>query len=351
MNSKKHITKALNFNQGKTVLRPPSLSNCFPPQSQCAKPMGVWFGALCLWALTSLWVVAYAQNFPNHSLSLILPSAPGDPTDLLARVIQPKLSERLGQAVMVDNRPGGSGVIASQWVAKSAPDGHTLLLALSSHTINPIALKSLPYDTLKDFAPVSLLARFPLVLAAHPSVKGNTLKEMIQLNLTNPGALNFASPGVGTLSFLAAEEISRRSGLNAVHLSFKGGAPALQALMGNQAQFALLAQSLFRQQVSAGKLKYLAVTSLKRQADLPDVPTVSESGFPGFEAQNWFANAHLERLQTELAWVLKEPEIKNRLEQAGFEVVASDSKELDRFVKADLSRWQKFAKDYPLSFD
>jgi len=288
-----------------------------------------------------------------------LPSAPGDPTDLLARVIQPKLSERLAQAVMVDNRPGGSGVIASQWVAKSAPDGHTLLLALSSHTINPIALKSLPYDTLRDFSPVSLLARFPLLLAANPNLKGNTLKEMIQLNLSSPGSLNFASPGVGTLSYLAAEEISRRSGLNAVHLSFKGGAPALQALMGNQAQFGLLAHSIFRQHVISGKLKYLAVTSLKRQADLPEVPTVSESGFPGFEAQNWFGifapastpALTIERLQSEFAQVLKDPEIKARLENAGFEVVGSDSKELDRFVRADLSRWQKFAKDYPLSFD
>jgi tripartite-type tricarboxylate transporter receptor subunit TctC len=260
---------------------------------------------------------------------------------------------------MVDNRPGGSGVIASQWVAKSAPDGHTLLLALSSHTINPIALKSLPYDTLRDFSPVSLLARFPLLLAANPNLKGNTLKEMIQLNLSSPGSLNFASPGVGTLSYLAAEEISRRSGLNAVHLSFKGGAPALQALMGNQAQFGLLAHSIFRQHVISGKLKYLAVTSLKRQADLPEVPTVSESGFPGFEAQNWFGifapastpALTIERLQSEFAQVLKDPEIKARLENAGFEVVGSDSKELDRFVRADLSRWQKFAKDYPLSFD
>jgi len=303
--------------------------------------------------------LAQTQSFPSHSLSIVLPSAPGDPTDLLARVIQPKLSERLAQAVMVDNRPGGSGVIASQWVAKSAPDGHTLLLALSSHTINPIALKSLPYDTLRDFSPVSLLARFPLLLAANPNLKGNTLKEMIQLNLSSPGSLNFASPGVGTLSYLAAEEISRRSGLNAVHLSFKGGAPALQALMGNQAQFGLLAHSIFRQHVISGKLKYLAVTSLKRQADLPEVPTVSESGFPGFEAQNWFgifapastSALTIERLQSEFAQVLKDPEIKARLENAGFEVVGSDSKELDRFVRADLSRWQKFAKDYPLSFD
>jgi tripartite-type tricarboxylate transporter receptor subunit TctC len=302
---------------------------------------------------------AGAQTFPNHAISIVLPSAPGDPTDLLARVIQPKLSERFGQGVMVDNRPGGSGVIASQWVAKSAPDGHTLLLALSSHTINPIALKQLPYDTLKDFAPVSLLARFPLFLAAHPSLKGNNLKEMIQNNLSNPGALNFASPGVGTLSYLAAEEISRRSGINAVHLSFKGGAPALQALMGNQAQFGLLAHSLFRQQVNAGKLKYLAVTSLNRQAELPDVPTVAESGFPGFEAQNWFGifvptttpAPIIERLQFELAWALKDHEIKGRLEAAGFEVVASEAKELDRFVRADLLRWQKFTKDYPLSFD
>src|SRR5262245_27875821 len=147
----------------------------------------------------SLAAAAQAQTgFPSRPVTLILPSAPGDPTDLIARVLQPRMSERLGQPFVVENRPGGSGVIASSAVAKAPPDGHTLLLALSAHSINPIALKNLPYDTFRDFAPVTLLARFPLFVGAHPSVKGSSLREFIEAAKAHPGRLNFASPGPGT---------------------------------------------------------------------------------------------------------------------------------------------------------
>src|SRR5260221_5604274 len=156
--------------------------------------------------------VAQAQTtFPSRPVTLVLPSAPGDPTDLIARVLQPKMAERLGQPFVVENRPGGSAVIASSAVAKAAPDGHTLLLALSAHSINPIALKSLPYDTFRDFAPVTLLARFPLFVGANASVPGASLREFLDAARAQPGKLNFASPRLGTLSFLVVEELSRRS--------------------------------------------------------------------------------------------------------------------------------------------
>src|SRR5882672_8852606 len=175
----------------------------------------------------SLAAVAQAQaTFPSRPVTLVLPSAPGDPTDLIARALQPKMSERLGQPFVVENRPGGSAVIASNAVAKAQPDGHTLLLALSAHSINPLALKDLPYDTFRDFAPVTLLARFALFIGANPAVPGSTLAEFIAAEKAQRANLNFASPGAGTLSFLVGEEINRRSGLNAVHLAFKGGAPA-----------------------------------------------------------------------------------------------------------------------------
>src|SRR5438309_5076027 len=183
---------------------------------------------------------AHAQPvFPSRPVTLVLPSAPGDPTDLIARVLQPKMSERLGQQFVVENRPGGSAVIASSAVAKAPADGHTLLLALSAHTINPIALKQLPYDTFRDFAPVTLLARFALIVGANPAAKGSNLREFIDIARAQPG-LNFASPGVGTLSFLVGEEISRRSGLNATHIAYKGGAPAIQAMIAGQAQYGAL---------------------------------------------------------------------------------------------------------------
>jgi tripartite-type tricarboxylate transporter receptor subunit TctC len=315
---------------------------------------------LWLVCLTMAWLgIAHAQPFPSRTVTLVLPSAPGDPTDLLARVLQPKLAERLGQQVVVENRPGGSAVIASNAVAKSAPDGHTVLMALSAHAINPVAIKSLPYDTLRDFAPVSLLIRFPLLLAAHPELRGNTLREMIDAARKQPGSLNFASPGTGTVSFMVGEEISRRSGINAVHLAFKGGGPAIQAMITNQAQFGLSAPSLLRQQVQAGKLKFLAVTSARRLADLPEVPTVAESGFPGFEVYNWIGlllpgatpAAAINRLQEDVVAVMADSLVRQRLTASGYEVVASTPAELDRHIRREIEHWGRFVKEFPTRFD
>src|SRR5258707_11408480 len=266
--------------------------------------------------------IALAQPaFPSRPVSLVLPSAPGDPTDLIARVLQPRMSERLRQPFLVENRPGGSAVIASAAVAKAPPDGHTLLLALSAHSINPIALKSLPYDTFRDFAPVTLLARFPLFVGANASVPGASLREFLDAARAQPGKLNFASPGLGTLSFLVGEELSRRSGLNAVHLPFKGGAPAVQALLAGQAQYGALPLNLFGAHFASGKLKPLAVTAPSRVPQLPDVPTVAESGFAGFEAYNWigvFAPAatpasSVARLHSEFAAALRDAEVRQKL--------------------------------------
>ena len=315
---------------------------------------------LWLLCLTMAWLgIAHAQPFPSRTVTLVLPSAPGDPTDLLARVLQPKLAERLGQQVVVENRPGGSAVIASNAVAKSAPDGHTVLMALSAHAINPVAIKSLPYDTLRDFAPVSLLIRFPLLLAAHPELRGNTLREMIDAARKQPGNLNFASPGTGTVSFMVGDEISRRSGINAVHLAFKGGGPAIQAMITNQAQFGLSAPSLLRQQVQAGKLKFLAVTSARRLADLPEVPTVAESGFPGFEVYNWIGlllpgatpAAAINRLQEDVVAVMADSLVRQRLTASGYEVVASTPAELDRHIRREIEHWGRFVKEFPTRFD
>src|SRR5216117_3224657 len=264
---------------------------------------------------------AHAQPiFPWRPVTLVLPSAPGDPTDLIARVLQPKMSERLGQPFVVENRPGGSAVIASNAVAKAPADGHTLLLALSAHSINPIALRELPYDTFRDFAPVTLLARFALIVG---------------------------------------EEISRRSGLEAVHLAFKGGAPAVQAMLANQAQYGVLPLNLLRAHFASGKLKPLAVTSPQRSSQLPGVPTVAESGFPGFEAYNWvgvFAPAAtppatVEKLNREFAAALCEPDVLQKLGAVGFEIVGSAPRELDDFVRREFGHWDRFVREYNVKFD
>ena len=311
-------------------------------------------------ALSAFAALAHAQtSFPSRPVTLVLPSAPGDPTDLIARVLQPKMSERLGQPFVIENRPGGSGVIASAAVAKAVPDGHTLLLPLSAHSINPIALKNLPYDTFRDFAPVTQLARFPLFVGANPSVKGSTLREFIDAAKQNPGKLNFASPGPGTLSFLVGEEINRRSGLNAVHLAFKGGAPAIQALLADQAQYCAITLNLLGPHFASGRLKALAVTSGTRSSQLPGVPTVAESGFPGFEAYNWIGvfapaatpQAAIARMHDAFVAALREPDVRPKLTAVGFEIVGSTPEELDRFVRREFEHWDKFVREFDLKFD
>ncbi|HVQ62564.1 MAG TPA: tripartite tricarboxylate transporter substrate binding protein [Burkholderiales bacterium] len=303
---------------------------------------------------------AQAQTaFPTRPVSLVLPSAPGDPSDLIARVLQPRMSERLGQQFVVENRPGGSGVIASSAVAKAAPDGHTLLLPLSAHSINPIALRNLPYDTFRDFAAVTQLARFPLFVGGNPSIKGSTLREFIEAARQHPGRLNFSSPGPGTLSFLVGEEINRRSGLNAVHLAFKGGAPAIQALLADQVQYCAITLNLLGPHFASGKLKPLAVTSAARSTQLPSVPTVAESGFPGFEAYNWIGvfapagtpRAVIARLHDEFVAAVREPDVRAKLTAVGMEVVGSTPEELDRFVRGEFEHWDKFVREFDLKFD
>ena len=305
-------------------------------------------------------LIAQAQPaFPSRPVSLVLPSAPGDPTDLVARVLQPKMSERLGQAFVVENRPGGSAVIASNAVARAQPDGHTLLLALSAHSINPIAVRELPYDTFRDFAPVTLLARFALIVGANAAVKGSNLREFLDAAKARPGDLNFASPGAGTLSFLVGEEISRRSGLNAVHLAFKGGAPAIQAMIAGQAQYGVLPLNLLGAHFASGRLKPLAVTSAKRAPQLPGVPTVAESGFPGFEAYNWIGvfapaatpAAAIARLHGEFVAALAEADVRQKLLAVGFEIVGSTPQELERFVRGEFEHWDRFVREFNVKFD
>jgi len=303
--------------------------------------------------------IAQAQAaFPSRPVSLVLPSAPGDPTDLIARVLQPKMSERLGWKFVVENRPGGSAVIASNAVANAQPDGHTLLLALSAHAINPIALRELPYDTFRDFAPVTLLARFALIIGANAAVRGSNLREFMDSARAQP-SLNFASPGIGTLSFLVGEEISRRSGLNAVHIAFKGGAPAIQAMIAGEVQYGALPLNLMSAHFASGRLKALAVTSGTRAPQLPGVPTVAESGFPGFEAYNWigvFAPAAtpapvIAGLHAAFAATLAEPAVRQKLVAAGFEIVGSTPQELDRFVRAEFEHWDQFVREFNVKFE
>ena len=300
---------------------------------------------------------ALAQS--DKPLTLVVPFPPGGSTDITARTIQPKLAERIGRTVVVENRPGAASQIATQHVAKAAPDGNTLLISFDNHSINPIVKPKLPYDTFKDFVGVSLLVRFPLVIAANPSVQGNNLMEFIAAAKKRPGYYSYASTGIGSLNQLAMEDLKRKAGIFVLHGPYGGGGPAIAAVVGNTASMTLLSYAALKGQIQADKLKPLAVTGAQRLPELPKTPTVAESGYPGFEAYSWigvFAPADtpaatVKKLTADFQAVLSDPEIKTKLTQGGFDVQASDGPTLDKYAKSEFDRWQQFVKTTKLNLD
>ena len=284
---------------------------------------------MLLMAVLALSSAAIAQS--EKPLTLVVPFPPGGSTDITARTIQSKLAERIGRPVVIENRPGAASQIATQHVARSAPDGNTLLISFDNHSINPIVKPNLPYDTFKDFVGVSLLVRFPLVIAANPSVPGNNLAEFIAAAKKRPGFYSYASTGIGSLNHLAMEDIKRKAGIFVLHVPYGGGGPAITAVVGNTASLTLLSYAALRGQIQADKLKALAVTGAQRLPELPNTPTVAESGYPGFEAYSWigaFAPANtpaavVKKLTADFQAVLNDPEIKSKLTQGGFDVQAA----------------------------
>jgi tripartite-type tricarboxylate transporter receptor subunit TctC len=309
--------------------------------------------------LATFFLSSPALSQSDKPLTLVVPFPPGGSTDITARTIQSKLAERIGRPVVIENRPGAASQIATQHVAKSAPDGNTLLISFDNHSINPIVKPKLPYDTFKDFVGVSLLVRFPLVIAANPSVSGNNLSEFIAAAKKNPGLYSYASTGMGSLNQLAMEDLKRKAGIFVLHVPYGGGGPAIAAVVGNTASLTLLSYAALKGQIQADKLKPLAVTGAQRLPELPKVPTVAESGYPGFEAYSWigaFAPADtpaatVKKLTADFQAVLNDPEIKTKLTQGGFDVQASDGPSLDRYAKREFERWQQFVKTTQLNLE
>ncbi len=295
-----------------------------------------------------------AMAADQRPLVLVVPYPPGGSTDILARILQPRLSKELGgRPVVVENRPGAASQIATAFVARAEPDGNTLLVSFDNHGINPAVKPNLPYDTFKDFVAITQTVRFPLVIGANPSVPGKTLKEFLAAAAKQPpNKFNYASTGVGSLNHLAPEELKRLSKVDLLHVPYGGGGPAIQAVVGGQADMTWLSFAALRGQIQAGKIKPLAVAGEKRLADLPDVPTVAESGFPGFVAYSWsgmFAPkgtpaATIQKLTKSFQTVLADPDVRRKLAEAGFEIVASDGPALDAYVKSEYQRWSTFIK-------
>lgn len=293
--------------------------------------------------------VALAQSYPSRTLRIVAPAAPGGATDILARILSVKLYESWGQIVQVDNRPGAGGVIGSEIVARAPPDGYTLLMALTTHVTNPALQVKLPYDTLKDFAPVSMVAVVPAVLLVHPSLPVRSVKELIALARSRPGELDYGTSGTGTAAHLAALLFSTMSGIRMVHVAYKGGAPAIYDLLGGQISLMFGSTASGAPHVHAGQLHALAVTSRWRSPALPRVPTMIEAGLPGFEAMAWFAllapartpGTVINKLNSEVVAVLQQRDVAERLTGLGVEVRSSTPGALDDYIRAEMVKWDR----------
>jgi len=296
---------------------------------------------------------ALAQDYPTRSIRFIVSFPPGGSVDITARIVQPKLSESLGQPIVIENRGGAGGAVGTEAVARSAPDGYTFLFTLSSHTINPFLYK-LNYDVERDFAPVSLIVSVPQLIAANPNAPAKTLREMVAAARERPGFYAYASPGSGTPGHIAAELLKLRTGINIVHAPYKGGGPAVADTIAGQVPFLFLTAPAALSHARSGRLRALAVTTRKRTAAAPEIPTVAEElNLPDYEVDSWVAMfgpaktpaAIIARMQKEVTRVVHLPEVKQKLLEQSADPVGSSPEELDRVVKAELKSWAAVIRD------
>ena len=291
--------------------------------------------------------VASAQGFPSKPVKIVVPNPPGGASDIIARVMAEKLQERWGQPVLVENRPGASTIIGSDYVAKSAPDGYTLLQMTLTHPLNATLQKKLPYDSVKDFVGVAKTNRSPMVLAVHPSVPFKTVAELIAYAKANPGKLNYASAGNGTAQHLLAEMFKNMAGVDIVHVPYKGSTAAHPDLLAGQVSMMFDTIPAIRPHITSGRVKALAVAGANHSPMLPGVPTVAEAGLPGFDAGSWgglLAPAKtpadvLAKINADINAVLALPDVKERLTAQGLELDSSTPEGFDKFVQNETTRW------------
>jgi tripartite-type tricarboxylate transporter receptor subunit TctC len=296
-----------------------------------------------------------AQTYPAKPIRLIVPYPPGGGTDFFARLVGAKMSEHIGQPIVVENRPGAATIIGAEAAAKAPADGYTLLLADSTTlAVNPSLYRKLPYDPQKDFAPISLTARFAMLLVVNPTLdKSKTVRELVDEAKAAPGKINFASVGAGTTHHLAMELFMQRTGIKLNHIPYKGAAPAVQDLVGGQVPVMFLDLAAGGPQIRAGKIRALAVASPKRITPLPDVPTVAESGVPGFEAWAWQGlvapagtpREALEKVRAQYSKAVADAGVRQKLTEAGVEPLTSSPEELAGYIKSETAKWASVIKD------
>ena len=301
---------------------------------------------------------AAAQTF-THIIRLIVPFPAGGSNDVMARIIAPHLEQALGQTVIVDNRPAAAGIVGSDAVAKAPPDGHTLLLVASSHTVTPAVNSKLPYNTEKDFAPLSLINTNAMVFFDNPNVPAKTLKEFIALAKKNPGKFNYSSPGAGSQTHLTVELLSKRAGIKMQHIPYKGGAPAMTAVISGEVQFTMLAPNVIFPHIEAGTIRPIASGDVTRHPRLPDVPTLAEEGFPDIRAIQWvgmFTTAGtpkpmLDRLNTELNRIVRLPDVIEKLKQQGVTATGSTQEEFAKLIATEIKNWTEIAHEANIKID
>ena len=300
-----------------------------------------------------------ADEYPSRAVRVVVPFAPGGGTDVVGRILAQQLSQRLGQSFVVENKPAGSGIVGAEFVAKAPVDGYTLLFAFSSLASSAKLISHLPYDPIADFAPVALATTSPLVMFLHPSVPANTVKEFIAYARANPGRLNYGSSGPGSSPHLATELFMSMAGIQMTHIPYKGIAPAITAQLANEVQMSLTPIAVGMPHAKAGKLRALAAAGLKRSAAIPDVPTVAESGLPGFEVIGWWgmlAPAKTPRpvvllLNREVRAALEVPEVKKSLLDQGMDPAGGPPEEFGALIKADMDKWGDVGKRLGVRLD
>ena len=289
----------------------------------------------------------FAQAYPSKPVRIISPFAPGGGNDTICRIIAPRLGENLKQQVIIDSRPGANGIVGTEVAARSAPDGYTIILIPSGHAVNVSLYKKLPYDSITDFTPITLVATSPLILVMHPTVPVKNVKELIAFAKARPGQLTYSSAGVGASAHLAGALFETMTGTKMVHVPYKGSALALTDLIGGQVSLSFSTSASAMPHVRSGRLRALAGTGAARSPALPDLPTVAESGAPGYEASLWYGFVGparmpaeiVQRLNSEIVAVLKLPEVRDRLANEGVEARSTTPEEFAKLLMSDLKRW------------
>ena len=318
------------------------------------------FKLACVFAIAGATTLSLAQDgYPIKPIKIVVPFSPGGGGDAVVRSISEKLGQRLGQPIVIENRPGASGYIGAQAVATAAPDGYTILMGFDGSLVVAPNLIKAPFDTATDFAPITKLNDATLILAAHSSLGAKSLKELVELSKTTPGGLTFGSSGPATTTHLAGELLAQRTGMNLTHVPYKGGGQAVTDVLGGQIPLIFTVIPTISSFIKDGRLSAIGVSSAKRSNVLPEVPTMIELGLPGFEVNSWYGllapaktpKPIIDRLQREVAAVLALPEVRDRYLKSGFEPVGNNPEEFTQQIKTDLARWKKVVKDSNVRVD